>query len=103
MTIDTGSRVSFLKWATAKQILEECPKTKFMPAESLNLSAQFVEYNKQPILILGALKANIRSGGWNVKGVSFLVTERGTRCILGLDLQSKIGIPTTHRQHLQKS
>ena len=103
MTIDTGNRVSFLKWATAKQILEECPKTKFMPAESLNLSAQFVEYNKQPILILGALKANIRSGGWNVKGVSFLVTERGTRCILGLDLQSKIGIPTTHRQHLQKS
>ena len=68
-----------------------------MPAERLNLSAQFVEYNKQPILILGALKADIRSAGWEVKGVSFLVTERRTRCILGLDLQSKSGIHTTQK------
>ena len=43
MTIDTGSSVSFLNWATTKQILEECPTTKFMPAESRNLSAQFVD------------------------------------------------------------
>ena len=39
MTIDTGMRVSFLNWATTKEILEECQKTKFMPAESLNLAA----------------------------------------------------------------
>ena len=32
-----------------------------------------------------------------MKGVSFLVTERRTRCILGLDLQSKIGIHTTQK------
>ena len=35
--------------------------------------------------------------GWEVKGVSFLVNERCTRCILGLDLQSKIGIHTTQK------
>ena len=68
-----------------------------MPAESLNLSAQFFDYYKQPILILGASKANIRSAGWEVKGVSFLVTERRTRCILGLDLQTKIGMHTTQK------
>ena len=56
-----------------------------MPAESLNLSAQVVDYNKQPILILGATKADVRSAGWEVKGVSFLVTERRTRCNLGLE------------------
>ena len=97
MTIDTGSPVSFLNWATTKQILEECPKTKFIPAKSLNLSAHFVDYNKQPILILVGMKADIRSAGWEVKGASFLVTERRTRCILGLDLQSKIGIHTIKR------
>ena len=48
--------MSFLNWVTTKQTLEECPKTKFMPAERLNLSAQFVDYNKKPILIFGRNK-----------------------------------------------
>ena len=30
-------------------------------------------------------------------GASFLITERRTRCILGLDLQSKVGIHTTQK------
>ena len=30
-------------------------------------------------------------------GISFLITERRTRCILGLDLQSKVGIHTTQK------
>ena len=33
MTIDTGSPVSFLNWATAKQILETSKNTKFTPWE----------------------------------------------------------------------
>ena len=66
MTIDTGSPVSLLNWATTKQILEGPTNSKFIPAEKLNLSAQFVDYNKRPILILGALKANLRSAGWEV-------------------------------------
>ena len=61
------------------------------------MSAEFVDYHKQPILILGALKADISSAGWEVKGVSFLVTERRTRCILGLYLQGKVGIHTTQK------
>ena len=97
MTIDTGSPVSLLNWATTKQILEGPSKSKFIPAEKLNLSAQFVDYNKRPILILGALKANLRSAGWEVLGAMLLVTERRMRCILGLDLQSKLGIQTTQK------
>ena len=52
MTIDTGSPVSFLNWTTAKQLMEGAPKIKFIPAEELNLSTQFVDYSKQPIQIL---------------------------------------------------
>ena len=65
--------------------------------EKLNRSAQFVDYNKQPILILGALKADIRSAGGEVKGVLFLVIERPKRCFLGLGLQGKLGIHTTQK------
>ena len=97
LTIDTRSPVSFLNRETTKQFLEECPKTPFIPAENQNLSADFVDYNKQTNLILGALKVDISSVGWEVKGLSCLVDELRTRCILGLDLQSKVGIHTTQR------
>ena len=97
MTIDTGSPVSLLNWTTTKQILEGPSNSKFIPAEKLNVPAQFVDYNKRSILILGALKANLRSAGWEVSGAMLLVTERRMRCILGLDLQSKLGIQTTQK------
>ena len=97
MTIDTGSPVSFLNWATAKQILESSKNTRFIPRENLNLTTKFVDYNKQPINILGAITTTIRSAGWEVVGASFLITERRARCILGLDLQSKVGIHTTQK------
>ena len=85
MIIGTGSPVSFLNWATAKQTLESSKNTKFIPRENPNLTAQFVDYNKQPINILGAITTTIRSTGWEVVVASFLITERRTRCILRLD------------------
>ena len=94
MTVDTGSPISFLNWSVAKQILDSSGK---IPAEQLNLPAQFVDYNKRPIAILGALKAKIGSAGWEVPDATFLITERKTRCILGLDLQNRVGITTTQR------
>ena len=97
ITIDTGSPVSLLNWATTKEILEGPTISKLIPAERLNLSAQFVDYNKRPILILGALKANLRSAVWEVLGAMLPVTERRMRCILGLDLQNKLGIQTTQK------
>ena len=56
-----------------------------------------MDYNKQPISVLGALKTNLRSAGWEVKGATFLVIERKTRCIMGLDLQGQVGIVTTQK------
>ena len=97
MTIDTGSPVSFLNWTTAKQLMEGAPKIKFIPAEELNLSTQFVDYNKPPIQIPGALCTSIRSAGCEVTYATLLVTERRARCILGLALQGKLGIQTSQK------
>ena len=97
MTIDTGSPVSFLNWTTAKQLLDGSSEIKFIPAEKLNLTMQFVDYNKHPIQILGAVCADIRSAGWEVKDAYFLVTERRARCMLRLDLQGKLGIHTSQK------
>ena len=97
LTVDTGSPVSFLNWATAKEIMNKSSKVRFIPSGKLNLQTKFVDYNKQPISILGALKTNLRSTGWEVKGATFLVSERKTRCIMGLDLQGQVGIVTTQK------
>ena len=97
MTIDTGSPVSFLNCTSVKQVLDGSTSSKFIPAEKLNLSAQFVDYNKLPILTIGALKANLRSAGWEVHGAQLLVTERRMRCIVGLDIHGKLGIHTTQK------
>ena len=64
LTVDTGSPVSFLNWATTKEIIDESNKARFIPSDKLNLATQFVDYNKQPICVLGALKTNLRSAGW---------------------------------------
>ena len=37
LTVDTGSPVSFLNWATAKEIMEKSSKTRFIPSGKLNL------------------------------------------------------------------
>ena len=77
--------------------MEKSNKVRFIPSDKLNLQTKFVDYNKQPISILGALKTNLRSAGWEVKGATFLVSERKTRCIMGLDLQGQVGIVTTQK------
>ena len=97
LTVDTGSPVSFLNWATAKERLDKSNKARFIPSEKLNLITKFIDKNKQPICVLGELKTNLRPAGWEVKGATFLVTERKTRCIMGLDLQGQVGIVTTQK------
>ena len=49
LTVDTGSPVIFLNWATTKEIIHKPNKARFIPSEKLNLVTQFVDYNKQPI------------------------------------------------------
>ena len=90
-------KVYFLNWATTKEIIDKSNKARFISSEKLNLVTQFVDYNKQPICALGVLKTNLRSAGWEVRGATFLVTERRTRCIMGLDKQGQVGVATTQK------
>ena len=54
---------------------------------------KFIDYNKKRIEILGALFVDIKSAGWKVQHARFLVVEK-KRCLLGMDLQGKVGITT---------
>ena len=47
----------------------------------------------------GTLVTNISSLGWKVENAKFLVTENRTRCLLGLDLQSSLGICTVQERY----
>ena len=73
LTVDTGIAVSFLNWATTKEVIDESNKARIIPSDKLKLATQFVDYNKQLICVLGALKANLRSEGWEVKKATFLL------------------------------
>ena len=97
LIVDTGSPVSFLNWSTTKETIDKTKKARFIPSEKLNLVAQFVDYNKQSICTLGALKTKLRSAGWEVKGATFLVTERRVWTFedKGFGLQGQVGISTT--------
>ena len=61
-----------------------------------------MDYNKETVCVVGALKRNLWSAGWEVKGATFLVTERRTRCVMGLDLQGQVGISTTQKSAPRK-
>ena len=63
LTVDTGSPVSFLNWVTTKEIIDKPNKARFIPSDKLNLVTQFVDYIKQLICVLWALKTNLRSSG----------------------------------------
>ena len=78
-------------------MIDKSNKARFIPSDKLNLATQLVDYNKQLICVLGALKTGLRSTGWEVKGATFLMTERKTRCIMGWDLQGQVGITTTQK------
>ena len=86
----------FLNWTTTKENIDKSKKAQFM-LDKLNFLEQFVELNKQLMCILEALKTNLRSVGWEVKGATFLGIECRTRCITGLDLQGQVGISNTQK------
>ena len=44
---------------------------------------------------MGTLIVDVSSLGWHVKSAKFLISENRTRCLLGLDLQSQLGVRTT--------
>ena len=94
MLVDTGSPSSFLNRDTANTILRDAKaNAKFIKFADLQLDTLYLDYNKQRILILGALQVSVTSIDWSVQNARFLVVE-DNRCLLGLDLQPHLGIFT---------
>ena len=90
--VDTGSPSSFLNRDTANTILRDAKaNAKFVKFADLQLDTLYLDYNKQRILILGALHVSVTSIDWSVQNARFLVVE-DNRCLIGLDLQPKLGI-----------
>ena len=54
-----------------------------------------MDYNKQPIGLLGSIQIPISSSGWRVDNAQFLISESRARNLLGLDLQEQLGVVPT--------
>ena len=79
------------------------PNVKFMDIARHPLDVTYVDYNKKPIKLFGSLEIPITSKGWKIENACFLVSEKCTRNLLGLNLHEKLGIETVQRRPAQIS
>ena len=94
-TVDTGSPASFVIKKTADYIVNSVPSAKFFSIQERPIDTVYVDYNRKRIDLMGTLILDVSSLGWYVKSAKFLISENRTRCLLGLDLQSQLGVRTT--------
>ena len=100
-TIDTGSPASFVNKRTAETLLQKDPNAKIISLDKNPLSTTYVDYNHKPMKLFGILEIDIYSNGWKLPGAKFLISEKRTRCLLGLDIQPDLGIVTTQFKPLE--
>ena len=94
-TVDTGSPASFVNKRTADYIMKSVPAAKVFSEQECPIDTVYVDYNRKRIELLGTLIVNVSSLGWHKKSEKFLISQNRTRCLLGLDLQSQLGVRTT--------
>ena len=94
-TVDTGSPSSFVNKKTADYIVKTVPSAKDFSNQERPIDTVYVDYNRKRIELMGTLILDVSSLGWHVKSAKFLISENRTRCLLGLDLQSQLGVRTT--------
>ena len=94
-TVDTGSPVSFLNKRFCDLLLQRNTSIEFRDIARYPVDTLYVDYNKQPIRLLGSIQIPISSGGWRVDNAQVLISENRARNLLGLDLQEQLGVVTT--------
>ena len=94
-TVDIGSPASFVNKKTADYIVKTVPSAKVFSIQERPIDTVYVDYNRKRIDLMGTLILDVSSLGWCVKSAKFLISENRTRCLLGLDLQSQLGVRTT--------
>ena len=97
-TVDSGSPASFVNKRTADYIVKSAPSAKVLSDKECPMDTVYVDYNRNRIELMGTLIVDVSSVGWHVKSAKFLISEHHTRCLLGLDLQSQLGVRTTQVQ-----
>ena len=98
-TLDTGSPASFVNERTAdckrENGVESVPSSVILSEKESPIVTMYVYYNRKRIELMGTLVVYVSSLGWIVKQAKFLISENRTPCLLGLDLQSQLGVRTT--------
>ena len=94
-TVNTGSPASFVNKRTSDYIVKSVPSGKVFSEQERPIDTVYVDYNRKRIELMGTLIVDVSSLGWHVKSAKFLISENRTRCPLGLDQQSQLGVRTT--------
>ena len=76
-------------------MLQRNPSIEFRDITRYPIDTLFVDYNKQPIRLLGSVRISISSNGWKVEDAHVLISETRTRNLPGLDLHEQLGVLTT--------
>ena len=92
--VDTGSPASFVNKRTADYIVKSVPSAKVFSKQESPIDTVYVDYNRKRIELMGTPIVDVSSLGWHVKSAKLLISENRTRCLLGLDLQSQLGLRT---------
>ena len=94
-TVDTGSPACFVNKRTADYVLKSVPSAEVLGEKECPIDTVYVDYNRRRIELMGTLIVDVSSLVWYVKYAKFIMSENRTRCLLGLDLQSQLGVWTT--------
>ena len=94
-TVYTGSPASFVNKRTAEFLIKQATSAVVLDKTECPIDTVYVDFIRKKIKGFGTLIIDVSSLNWNVKSVKFLVPENRTRCLLGLDLQSQLGVRTT--------
>ena len=89
--VDTRSPASFVNRRTVEHIVKSLPSAVVIIEKEYPIDLVYVDYNRKRIELMG----------WNVKSAKILISEICTRFLLGLELQSQLGVRTTHVRPLR--
>ena len=94
-TVDTGSPAYFIIKKTADILVKSGANVQLLAFSEIAIDSHYVDYNRRTIKLFGTVIAEVSSLGWQINSAKLLVSENRTGCLLGLDLQSALGVQTT--------
>ena len=94
-TADTESPpASFVNKTTVEYIVKSVHSAVVINEKERPIDTVYVDYSRKRIDLFGTLIVDLSSLGRNVKSAKFLISENRACCLLGLDLQSQLGVRT---------